>query len=177
MKALVEDLLEFSSTGREDLKYEPTDCSLLVDKTIASLKPLLEETRAEITHSGLPSINSSEILIGQVFQNLINNAVKFRGEKAPRVHISAEEKKTEWEFSVKDNGIGIEKEYAERIFLIFQRLHGPEQYPGTGIGLAICKRIIERYGGRIWVESKPGEGSTFLFTIPKRANSGKGNTA
>ena len=175
MKSLVEDLLAFSRTAREDLKYSPTDCSLLVDKTIASLQPLLEETHAEVTRDTLPTISANEFLIGLVFQNLISNAVKFRGDKAPRIQISCEERKTEWEFSIKDNGIGIEKQYLDRIFLIFQRLHGPEKYPGTGIGLAICKRIIERYEGRIRVESKPEEGSIFFFTIPKRAN-GKGNS-
>jgi len=173
MKALIEDVLSFSRTGREDLKFAPTDCQLLVDKTIESLQPLLQETDTKITRDPLPTINANEVLIGQVFQNLINNAVKFRGAKAPRIHISAQERKTDWEFSIKDNGIGIEKEYADRIFLIFQRLHGPEKYPGTGIGLALCKRIIERYKGRIWVESEPGEGSCFFFKIPKSTN-GKG---
>jgi two-component system CheB/CheR fusion protein len=169
MKNLIEDLLVFSRTGKEHLKYEPIDCSVLVDKTIASLSPRLKEAHAEVTHSELPTINSSEVLIGLVFQNLISNAVKFRGHKSPRVQISAQENKLEWQFSVRDNGIGIEAEYGERIFLIFQRLHGPDKYSGTGIGLAICKRIVERYEGRIWVESKPGEGSTFFFTIPKKA--------
>ncbi len=169
MKALVEDLLTFSRTGREDLNYEPTDCSLLVDKTIADLQPLLQASHAKISHDSLPTINASGALISQVFQNLITNAVKFRGAEEPTVHISSREKETEWEFSVKDNGIGIGKKYADRVFLIYQRLHGPEQYPGTGIGLAICKKIIDRYEGRIWVESEAGKGSSFFFTIPKRA--------
>lgn len=171
MKNLVEDLQVFSQTGQEELKYAPTDCQLLVSKTIASLQPLVEETHAEITRGFLPIIVANEFLIQQVFQNVIHNALKFHSDKAPRIDISCEERETEWEFSVKDNGIGLEKQYADRIFLIFQRLHSPEKYPGTGIGLAICKRIIERYRGSIWVKSEPGEGCCFFFTVPKIGNS------
>ncbi len=128
----------------------------------------LEASKAEVSHDRLPTVMAGGTLLGEVFQNLIGNAVKFRSDKPPKVHISFKEKESEWEFAVKDNGIGIEKQHAAQIFQIFQRLHTQEAYPGTGIGLATCKKIVERYGGRIWIDSELGMGSTFFFTIPKR---------
>jgi two-component system CheB/CheR fusion protein len=168
MRMLVEDLLNFSRATRAEIKYEPTDCAAVVSRILATLKPLIEECHARIEYENLPTILADELLLGQVFQNLIGNAVKFRNEgQDPKIHISAIESASEWRFAVKDNGIGISAEYKDRIFLIFQRLHNSKEYPGTGIGLAMCKNIIDRYGGQIWMESELGEGSTFFFTLPK----------
>jgi light-regulated signal transduction histidine kinase (bacteriophytochrome) len=128
----------------------------------------IEENNARVTHDELPIVMADETQLVQVFQNLIGNAIKFHSEEAPHIHVSAEKNKKEWIFSVRDNGKGIDPQYHDRIFVIFQRLQGKGEYPGTGIGLAICKRIIERHGGRIWVESEPGKGSTFYFTLPAR---------
>ena len=120
-----------------------------------------------MVNDDLPTVRADAVQLALVFQNLIANAIKFHGEESPCVHVSARDQGTEWVFSVKDNGIGIDPKFAERLFVIFQRLHTREEYPGSGIGLAICKRIVERHGGRIWFESEPGKGSTFFFTVPK----------
>jgi PAS domain S-box-containing protein len=166
MQELIKDLLEYSQVGAKEKKFKSADCSFLVDKAVSNLKAIIEESSAVVTHDRLPTIMADTSQMISLFQNLIDNAIKFRGEEAPRIHISAERKGDEWVFSIQDNGIGIDPKDSERIFGMFQRLHGSTDYPGTGIGLAICKKIVEQHGGRIWVESETGKGSTFYFTMP-----------
>jgi PAS domain S-box-containing protein len=167
MQEMINALLELSRVGTRGEAPAPTDVEAVIERTLKVLKRAIEETEAEVTHDPLPTVMADEAQLAQVFQNLIANAIKFRREGVPpRVHISAEQRGDEWMFSVADNGIGIDPDQAERIFQIFQRLHTREEYEGTGIGLALCKRIVERHGGRIWVESEPGTGSTFYFTLP-----------
>ena len=166
MQRLINDLLTYSRVGTKGKPFESTDLELVYNQTLSNLKLAIEETGAVITHDSLPTVmvDSSQLL--QLFQNLIGNSIKFRGEEPPQVNVGAEERGNEWIFSVKDNGIGIDPKHSERIFQIFQRLHTRDEYSGTGIGLAISKKIVERHGGRIWVESEPGKGSTFYFMIP-----------
>jgi PAS domain S-box-containing protein len=166
MQALINDLLAYSRVGTRGGRMEPTDTDAVLERVLQSLGPAIEEGGAVVTHDPLPTLVADEVQIEQVFQNLLTNAIKFRGDAPPRVHVSARPMGDEWEFTVRDNGIGIDPEYAARIFVIFQRLHGREQYAGTGIGLSICKKIVERHGGRIWVESRAGEGAAFFFTLP-----------
>lgn len=166
MQALIKDLMTYSRAGRPDRDFEPAECEDILQNSTANLKLAIQESGAVITHDPLPVVRGDEVQLGQVFQNLISNGLKFRREEAPRVHISAQLDGKQWIFSVHDNGLGIDPEFRERIFVIFQRLHHREDYEGTGIGLALCKKIVERHGGRIWVESEPGQGSTFYFTIP-----------
>ena len=165
MQQLIEDLLEFSRVGTRAKALVPTDCDNVLNQVLENLKIAIAESRARVTHDPLPTVMGDEIQLIQLFQNLIGNAIKFRCEEPLRIHISVETREKEWLFSVRDNGIGIETEYFERIFTIFQRLHSKSEYPGTGIGLAVCKKIVERHGGRIWIKSKPGTGTTFYFTI------------
>ena len=166
MQDLIHDLLAYSRVGTYGKPFEPTDCSAILNRALANLETAIEESGAMVTYDTLPTLMADATQLVQLFQNLLSNAIKFRGEKPPRVHVSAKQKEGEWVFSVRDNGIGIDPQYAERIFLIFQRLHSRAEYHGTGIGLAICKKIVERHGGFIWVESEPGKGSTFCFTMP-----------
>ena len=203
MQTLINDLLAYSRVGTRGKPFEPTDCADVLDRVLINLQITIEESGAVVTrdpllyfsrdrhakNKSLPTVMADDSQMVQLFQNLIGNAIKFRGEEPPRVHISVEQKgnepreinreinkngerspisRGEWVFSVRDNGIGFDPQYADRIFLVFQRLHGRGEYPGTGIGLAICKKIVERHGGRIWVESEHGKGSTFYFTIPVR---------
>jgi signal transduction histidine kinase len=167
MSALIRDLLDYSRVQRKGKPFKNTDCSKTFNHVINNLHSVISDTQAVITHDPLPVIQADSTQIIQLLQNLISNAIKFKSSNPPTIHISAQHNpdSNEWLFSVKDNGIGIDKEYFERIFLIFQRLHTIREYDGTGIGLAVCKKIVERHGGRIWVESEPGKGSTFFFTV------------
>ncbi len=193
MQRLINDLLAYSRVSTRGKPFEPTNIETILDQALFNLRTAIQESQAVVTHDPLPTVNADGTQMVQLFQNLIGNAIKFRGEHPPCVHVSArqilDEMDTEtrrhgdirsdfiaaprrrvaasWLFTVRDTGIGIAPEYRERIFVIFQRLHSKAEYPGTGIGLAICKRIVERHGGRIWVESEPGKGATFYFTIPK----------
>ncbi len=168
MQRLINDLLAYSRVGTRGKPFQETDCVRVLDRAIDNLQLLIDDTCAEIAHDRLPAVVADELQMTELFQNLLTNAIKFHGQVPPRVHVGAQRQDTGWLFSVSDNGIGIDPEYHDRIFVIFQRLHARDEYPGTGIGLAICKRIVERHGGRIWVESQLGEGATFYFTIPDR---------
>lgn len=173
--------------GTRGKPFGAVNLEAILSQTTANLQPAIEEHAAIITHDPLPTVLGDDVQLGQLFQNLISNAIKFHGAAAPRVHVSARETvacetlevlksaretfevsetSKVWEFAVHDNGIGIDPRYFQRLFVLFQRLHTTDEYPGTGIGLAVCKRIVERHGGRIWVESTPGQGSTFFFTLP-----------
>ena len=170
MWKLINDLLTYSRVGMRGKELKPTDCEMVLNQALNNLKVAIDEKGAVVTYDPLPIVMADSPQLGQLFQNLIGNAIKFQGNEAPRIHISASRNGDGWTFSVHDNGMGISPEYSERIFIIFQRLHSRKEYPGTGIGLAISKKIVERHGGRIWVESEVGKGATFYFTLP----SGKG---
>jgi len=145
---------------------EPTDLSVILASAIENLKISIQESGAQITSDALPTLRVDPMQFVLLFQNLLSNAMKFRGNSPPLIRVGATHRQGEWVFSVTDNGIGIDPEHAERIFMIFQRLHPRDRYPGTGMGLAICKKIVEQHGGRIWVESSLGKGATFFFTLP-----------
>jgi signal transduction histidine kinase/integral membrane sensor domain MASE1 len=167
MQRLIQDLLAYARVGTEGGVLIRTELTPCLHEALTNLRSTVEESHAEITHDQLPALNADATQITQLFQNLVGNAIKFRGAAAPRVHISAAKRGPEWVIAVRDNGIGIEGRFVERIFEIFQRLHSIDDYPGTGIGLAICKKIVERHGGTIWAESRVGEGTTFYFSLPK----------
>lgn len=166
MQRLINDLLAYSRVGTRGRPFKSTDCQVILREVGDNLMKAIEESSAVITHDPLPTVQGDEVQLLQLFQNLIGNAIKFRGSAPPRIHVSAERRAHEWVFAIQDNGIGIAAEHHGRIFSIFQRLHQRSEYPGTGIGLAICKKIVERHGGRIWVKSRLGKGSTFYFSIP-----------
>jgi light-regulated signal transduction histidine kinase (bacteriophytochrome) len=167
MQRLINDLLAYSRVGTRGKPFELIDCNSIFSQARDNLAKAIEDSGAIIFQNHLPLVFADEVQFIQLFQNLVANAIKFRGPEPPQIQVSAEPKGPEWVFAVKDNGIGIAPEHQERIFSIFQRLHQRSEYPGTGIGLAICKKIVERHGGRIWVESQVGAGSTFYFTIPE----------
>jgi signal transduction histidine kinase len=166
MQTLISDLLNYSRVGTQGKPLVPTDIEALFKRVLESLQFGIEESGAVIVSDPLPTVLADPQQLGQLFQNLLTNAIKFRGESPPRIQILAERSGNDWKISVRDNGIGISQEHADRIFVIFQRLHTKTEYPGTGIGLAICKKIVERHGGSIWIEPSPGGGTTFCFTIP-----------
>jgi signal transduction histidine kinase len=166
MQGLIDDLLTYSRVGTRGKEFTATDCNVVLARTLLNLKMAIDESGAKVTQDALPIVPGDEFQLGQLLQNLIGNALKYRGQRRPEIHVGCERHGEMWRFSVKDNGIGIDPEYTERIFVIFQRLHTRQEYPGTGIGLAICKKIVERHRGKIWVESDPSQGSTFYFTLP-----------
>ena len=176
MKRLINDLLDFSRVGTRATPFEQTDLNHMLGKARANLQVRIEEANVVIISDELPALPVDPPQMVQLFQNLIDNAIKFRAQEPPKVHITAKENEEEWVISVSDNGIGIDPQYFERIFVIFQRLHTQTEYPGTGIGLAITRRIIERHNGRIWVESSPGQGATFRFALPKHQKKPQDNS-
>ena len=174
MQRMINDLLTYSRVGTKGKPFGVTDCESVYAQAVSNLKIAAEESRAVVTHDRLPTLMADETQLVQLFQNLIGNAIKFQdNHNPPEIHISAEETGNEWLFKVRDNGVGIDPEYAERIFQIFQRTPGKTEHSGTGIGLAVCRRIVERHGGRIWVDSQPGQGATFSFTLPIRSDDQK----
>ena len=166
MRMLINDLLEYSRVGTHGKTLGPVDCETLLSRVLDHLQLLIEDSGATVTHDHLPTVIGDDAQLMRLFQNLIHNSLKFKNDSPPLIHVSAEQSYGNWLFSFHDDGIGIDPQYADRIFVIFQKLHNRDEYPGTGIGLAICKKIVERHGGHIWVQSEQGKGATFFFTIP-----------
>ncbi len=169
MQHLIQDLLSYSRVTTKGKELQVTDSGAACDQAVANLRAAIAESGAVVTTGSLPTVRADATQLTQLFQNLIGNAIKYRNERKPEVQVAATPMEDRWVFSVQDNGIGIEAQYYERIFQLFQRLHARTDYSGTGIGLALCRKIVERHGGSIWVKSRPGEGSTFLFAIPLEA--------
>jgi PAS domain S-box-containing protein len=171
MQGLIQDLLAYSRVGTKEKVLQEVSGDEALQEALTNLRKLIEQSGAVVTHDSLPAITADDTQLVQVFQNLVGNAIKYRSAEVPRVHVSASKNGgNEWIFSVRDNGIGIDPQYFERIFILFQRLHGRGEFEGNGIGLAVCKKIVERMGGRIWVESQFGHGSTFYFALPEGNN-------
>jgi light-regulated signal transduction histidine kinase (bacteriophytochrome) len=168
MQKLIEDLLQYSRIASQGSPPTPTSAGAALDRAALNLQQAVQDAGAVITRGPLPDLEADPGQLGLLFQNLLGNALKFRGPEPPAIHVSAVQEGERWHFSVKDNGIGIAPQHFDRIFEIFQRLHTRNAYPGTGIGLALCKRIVERHRGRIWVDSGPGRGTTFHFTLPAK---------
>jgi two-component system sensor histidine kinase/response regulator len=168
MRQLISDLLAFSQVGKGQWRPENVDCNLLVARILDQLKDLIGESHARISVAQLPSVTAEPLLLSLVFQNLIGNALKFCKDEAPRVELGVDAAKNEWTFWIRDHGIGISPMHFQRIFNLFKRLHTRDEYPGSGLGLSICKKIVERHGGKIWLESELGKGSTFYFTLPSK---------
>ncbi|MDJ0746160.1 MAG: ATP-binding protein [Xenococcaceae cyanobacterium MO_167.B27] len=165
MEALIKDMLTYSRLAIQGKPFEYSNCEEVLDLTLKNLQLLIQETGTSIYRNPLPTLPADKSQLVQLFQNLFSNAIKYHSDKPPEIEIGAEAQNGQWLFYVKDNGIGIKSQYFKRIFAIFQRLHTRQKYPGTGIGLALCQKIVNRHGGKIWVESEPGQGSTFYFTI------------
>jgi light-regulated signal transduction histidine kinase (bacteriophytochrome) len=174
MQRLIRDLLAYSRVGTRGREVGSVSLDKVLGHALDNLRQALDDTGGQVTREPLPEVDGNEGQLTQLFQNLIGNALKFHGPAPPRVHVSVRKERNEWQFAFEDNGVGIEHQYFERIFVIFQRLHSIEKYPGTGIGLALCKKIVEKHGGRIWVESEPGRGTTFRFTLPLAQAPGQG---
>ena len=166
MQALIDDLLTFSRIGNHGISLQNADCNEAVETACKNLETAIRETGAEVQYDRLPVVVADGRLLVQLFQNLIGNSIKFRAKAPPRIRISAEKQNREWAFAITDNGIGIASQHLQSIFGIFKRLHTHEEYPGSGIGLSICKKIVEQHGGRIWVESAPEQGASFKFVLP-----------
>jgi PAS domain S-box-containing protein len=169
MQALINDLLSYSRVGTQGQNFESVDCTKVLQNVLANLQVAIAQSSAVITYDPLPQVNADASQLTQLFQNLISNAIKFHREDPPQIHIGVKCINSKWLFSIRDNGMGIDTQYMDRIFIIFQRLHSRTEYPGTGIGLAVCKKIVERHEGNLWVESQLGQGSTFYFTLPHLA--------
>ncbi|MGK7917969.1 MAG: ATP-binding protein, partial [Prochloraceae cyanobacterium] len=166
MQTLIDDVLAYSKVDVQGIEFELTNVEAGLDRALGNLRGRILETKAVITRDPLPAVMADSTQLMQLFQNLIGNAIKFRSQEAPKIHVGAKRIEDAWLFWVEDNGIGIDPQFSDRIFVIFQRLHTRDEYPGTGMGLAICKKIVECHRGRIWVESELGQGATFYFTIP-----------
>lgn len=171
MSRMVSDLRSLSKIQAPDWPMQTIHCESILMQATENLQAAVEESDATITHDPLPVLRGERRNLLQLFQNLISNAIKYRGPNPPKIHVSAKKKRGHYIFAFKDNGIGIDPADTRRIFHVFERLHGPDSYPGTGIGLALCERVVKRHGGKIWVDSRPGSGSTFFFTLPSEKGS------